>query len=96
MLTQSAAQVQRGRYRPQPLKRFAKAEFGSHSPRIGGASDLGDESPLLLQAKGRWAGDLGAIYCRLTRRGLVRASRKMQKSSAVDMEELYEAFAQPA
>ena len=75
---------------------FAKAEFGSHSPRIGGASDLGDESPLLLQAKGRWAGDLGAIYCRLTRRGLVRASRKMQKSSAVDMEELYEAFAQPA
>ena len=51
---------------------------------------------MLLQAKGRWAGDLGAIYCRLTRRGLVRASRKMQKSSAVDMEELYEAFAQPA
>ena len=75
---------------------FAKAEFGGHSPRIGGASDLGDESPLLLQAKGRWAGDLGAIYCRLTRRGLVRASHKMQKSSAVDMEELYEAFAQPA
>ena len=75
---------------------FNPDEFGAHSPRIGGATHIGDTSPLLLQAKGRWAGDLGAIYCRLTRRGLVRASRKMQKSSAVDMEELYEAFAQPA
>jgi hypothetical protein len=75
---------------------FRRSEFGAHSPRIGGATDLGDESPLLLQAKGRWAGDIGKIYARLTRRGLVRASRAMQKRGAKDMEEIYDAFAQPA
>ena len=50
----------------------------------------------MLQAKGRWAGDIGKIYSRLTRRGLVRASRAMQKRGAKDMEEIYDAFAQPA
>lgn len=75
---------------------FKPREFGAHSPRIGGATDIGDESPLLLQAKGRWAGDIGQIYARLTRRGLVRASRAMQRSNAKDMEEIYDAFAQPA
>ena len=42
----------------QPREKFTK-----HSPRVGAASDLGDmnASPLLLQAKGRWAGDLGKI-----------------------------------
>ena len=75
---------------------FAEKEFGAHSPRIGGATDIGDESPLLLQAKGRWAGDVAKIYNRLTRRGLVRASKAMHKKGARDMEEIYSAFAQPA
>ena len=75
---------------------FDPAEFGAHSPRIGGATDISDKSPLLLQAKGRWAGDLGAIYSRLTRRGLVRASKAMQRRGGRDMEELHAAFAQPA
>ena len=72
--------------------------MGAHSFRIGGASDLAEQgaSQLLLQAKGRWAGDLGKIYARLTRRGLVRASRAMQKRGSRDLEEIYEAFAQPA
>ena len=71
-------------------------EFGAHSPRIGGATDVGDKSPLMLQAKGRWGSDIGAIYARLTRRGLVRASRAMQGNNARDMEELCPSFVQPA
>ena len=84
------------------VKRVAKAlgfdpkHFGAHSPRIGGATDIGDTSPLLLQAKGRWSSDVAKIYARLTRRGLVRASRAMQKGGARDMEEIYATFAQPA
>lgn len=75
---------------------FDPKHFGTHSPRIGGATDIGDESPLMLQAKGRWAGDLGKIYSRLTRRGLVRASRAMQHRGSRDMEEIHAAFSQPA
>ena len=75
---------------------YKEKHFGAQSPRIGGATDIGEGSPLLLQAKGRWAGDLGKIYARLTRRGLVRASRAMQKRGSRDLEEIYEAFAQPA
>ena len=75
---------------------FAAADFGGHSPRIGGATDIGDRNPLMLQAKGRWAGDIARIYNRLTRRGLVKASRAMHTRGATDMEELYAGFAQPA
>ena len=50
----------------------------------------------MLQAKGRWAGDIARIYNRLTRRGLVKASRAMHTRGATDMEELYAGFAQPA
>ena len=75
---------------------FNPEHFGAHSPRIGGATDIGDESPLMLQAKGRWAGDLGWLYSRLTRSKLVHQSRAMQKSRARDMEELHPGFAQPA
>jgi len=75
---------------------FDPRDFGAHSPRIGGATDLGEKSPLMLQAKGRWAGDLGKIYARLTRRGLVRASRAMQHRGSRDMEEIHAAFSQPA
>ena len=65
------------------VKRVAKALgfdpnlFGGHSPRIGGATDIGDTNPLMLQAKGRWGSDIARIYNRLTRRGLVKASRAM-------------------
>ena len=50
----------------------------------------------MLKAKGRWAGDLGRLYARLTRRGLVAASRAMQRRSSRDMEELHADFVQPA
>ena len=75
---------------------FDPDHFGGHSPRIGGATDIGDKNPLLLMAKGRWAGDIAKIYNRLTRRGLVRASHAMQGKGARDMEEIYYEFAQPA
>lgn len=75
---------------------FDPAEFGEHSPRIGGATDVSDRLPLLLQAKGRWAGDIGQINARPKKRSLVAASRAMQRYGARDMEELHQAFAQPA
>ena len=78
----------------QPRKKFTK-----HSPRVGAASDLGDmnASPLLLQAKGRWAGDLGKIYSRMTRRKQLAVSRgMMRKRTGRDMEELIPGFVQPA
>jgi hypothetical protein len=83
------------------IKRTAAAlslpqqEFGAHSLRIGGATDIGDESPLLLQAKGRWASDIAGIYARLTRRGLVKSAWAMHKRSSRDMEELHSNFVQP-
>ena len=74
------------------------ARVGAHSFRIGGATDLADQnaSPLLLQAKGRWASDIGRIYARMTRRAQLAASRLMQQRGARDMEELFPAFAQAA
>ena len=50
----------------------------------------------MLQAKGRWASEIAKIYVRLTRRGLINASKAMQGKGARDMEELYADFAQPA
>ena len=87
------------------VKEFAKAagqdpkKYGKHSGRIGGATDLADSgaSPLLLQAKGRWSGDLGRIYARMTRRGQLAASRTMMRARVGrDLEELFPGFVQPA
>lgn len=75
------------------------SQWGSHSCRIGGATDLastGESTELLLKAKGRWASDIGAIYARLTRRQLLAASRLMQRGWGRDMEELIPSFTQPA
>ena len=76
----------------------AGAPVGAHSFRIGGATDLADRgaSPLLLQAKGRWASDIGRIYARMTRRSQMAASRLMQQRGGEDMEELFPGFTQPA
>jgi hypothetical protein len=74
-----------------------RAHWGAHSGRIGGATDLastGRASQLLLQAKGRWASDIGRIYARMTRRCQLAASRLMQKARGRDLEELLPDFAQ--
>lgn len=74
-------------------------QFGAHSPRVGGATDLastGKSTELLLRAKGRWASDIGAIYARMTRRSLLAASRLMQKAKGRDLEEILPDFVQPA
>lgn len=74
-------------------------EWGAHSCRIGGATDLvstGKASPLLLQAKGRWASDIGRIYARMTRRCHLAASELMQKAKGRDVEELFPDFVQAA
>ena len=76
------------------------SEWGaSHSCRIGGATDLvatGQASPLLLQAEGRWASDVGRIYERMTRRCHLAASTLMQSARGRDVEELLPGFVQAA
>lgn len=87
------------RTRVQELGYEQPEEWGAHSCRIGGATDLvaaGDVSPLLLQAKGRWGSDIGRIYARMTRRSQLAASRLMQKARGRDFEEIYASFVQPA
>ena len=74
-----------------------RSEWGAHSARIGGATDLaatGESSPVLLQAKGRWASDIGRIYARMTRRSQLAASRLMQEARGRDLEELLPGFTQ--
>lgn len=75
------------------------SEWGAHSCRIGGATDLvatRQASPLLLQAKGRWASDIGKIYARMTRRCHLAASELMQSAKGRDVEELLPSFVQAA
>ena len=72
-------------------------EFGAHSMRIGGATDLVDRhaSPLLLQAKGRWGSDIGKVYARMTRKAQLDVSLLMQKrGGGRDLEELFPNFTQ--
>jgi hypothetical protein len=74
-------------------------KFNGHSARIGGATDLADvnASPLWVQGKGRWAGDIGRIYTRLTRRAQMAASRAMMSGRrGRDLEEIFPAYVQPA
>ena len=74
-------------------------KFHGHSARIGGATDLADvnASPLWVQGKGRWAGDIGRIYTRLTRRSQLAASRAMMCGKrGRDLEEIFPSYVQPA
>lgn len=74
-------------------------DWGAHSCRIGGATDLVSTekaSPLLLQAKSRWASDIGRIYARMTRRCHLAASELMQAAKGRDVEELMPGFVQAA
>ena len=76
---------------------IVRKQWGAHSGRIGGATDLaatGKASQLLLQAKGRWASDLGRIYARMTRRCQLAASRLMHTARGRDLEEIHPDFTQ--
>ena len=77
----------------------SKSQWGAHSPRIGGATDLATTdkcSPALLAAKGRWASDIGNIYARMTRKSQLAASRLMQTARGRDLEEILPQFTQGA
>lgn len=87
------------RRRMEALGYSEASRWGAHSCRIGGATDLvatGRASQVLLQAKGRWASDVGRIYARMTRKGQIAASRLMQDARGRDLEELLPGFVQPA
>ena len=87
------------------IKRYAEKlglpakEFGAHSTRIGGATDLvasGEGSELLLEAKGRWGSDIGKIYARQTRRAHLAASDAMYRAKGKDLEEILPSYSQAA
>lgn len=87
------------------MKRYARMlgwdpkQAGAHSPRIGGASEYvatGEASQLLLEARGRWNGDIAAIYARMTLRMHQAASDMMFAARGRDLEELMPQFVQPA
>ena len=87
------------RQRMRSIGYATASDWGAHSCRIGGATDLvatGKASPLLLQAKGRWASDIGRIYARMTRRCHLAASELMQSAKGRDVEELLPDFVQAA
>ena len=76
------------------------AQFGAHSCRIGGATDLFSDSrnkdiEIILQNRGRWASDVYRIYVRITRRAHLHASHSMFAAGGRSMEELLPSFAQP-
>mmetsp|Transcript_12849 Transcript_12849/g.32071 ORF Transcript_12849/g.32071 Transcript_12849/m.32071 type:complete len:138 (+) Transcript_12849:1040-1453(+) len=87
------------RRRMRALGETSLDDWGAHSCRIGGATDLGSSrgaSPLLLQARGRWASDIGKIYNRMTRQALLAASKMMYGvPKGRDLEEIFPDFAQP-
>lgn len=75
------------------------SDWGCHSARIGGATDLASTGRLCqstLQAKGRWASDVAKIYARGTRRSQLEASALMQRARGRDLEEIYPSYSQPA
>jgi hypothetical protein len=77
----------------------SESEWGAHSMRIGGATDLvatGGCSEVLLAAKGRWGSDIGKIYARMTRRAQLAASKLMQAARGRDIEELIPTYVQAA
>ena len=104
--------ARRGTYKPisvdgfrQIIRRFAQLlqlparEFGAHSCRIGGATDLFSNNAtkdiaVIVQNKGRWSSDIWKIYARLTRRDHLHASRMMFSNSGRSMEELIPNYTQ--
>ena len=75
-------------------------EFGGHSFRIGGATDLADAGGTAeqLRARGRWCGlELGWIYARDTVGQQIATADAICKSNhTVSLEEIVTGFTQPA
>lgn len=76
-------------------------QFGAHSCRIGGATDLfadnqSDDIIVALQNRGRWASDVYKIYVRITRRSHLHTSQLMFAAGGRSLEELIPSFVQPA
>ena len=87
------------RKRMRQIGELRPREWTAHSPRIGGATDLASTGKLCqttLQAKGRWASDIGRIYVRGTRRAQLKASRLIQQGRGRDLEEIFPHFSHPA
>jgi hypothetical protein len=75
------------------------ADFGGHSFRIGGATDLADAGGTKdqLKARGRWAGvDIGWIYARDTVGKQMRKADAIARASSASVEELYPQWVQRA
>ena len=71
-----------------------------HSCRIGGATDLMGNATFdckySLKAAGRWAGDVGEIYARRTRKAQLLASSQMHMDGGEDLEQIFPSYTQCA
>ena len=77
----------------------SQANCGAEGGAVGGwgHSATGRTSQLLLQAKGRWASDIAAIYSRMTRKQQLVVSDLMYEALGRDLEEeIMPELSQPA
>ena len=79
---------------------FDPAEFGAHSPRIGGATDLRDafreSSQRRIKERGRWASDVAQLYQRALLSAQLDVSVGMAEAVSRDLEEALVGWTQPA
>ena len=80
-------------------------EFGAHSARIGGASDLHDrlasrsppvDSRPLIKARGRWRSDIYHVYTRSALATAMGATAGMVDVDSVEMEAIFSGWTEPA
>jgi len=72
----------------QEAGRGDQDRVGSHSLRIGGCSTLlaNGESPIIVQALGRWSSDIYRIYCRQSKHSMLKAMKRMGRKSFSSIE----------
>ena len=81
-------------------------DFGAHSSRIGGATDLRelydpsssglDEAKRVLKVRGRWKSDIAYIYARSSLDTCLEASARLADVCGRDVEAAFAGWAEPA
>ena len=75
-------------------------QFGTHSLRIGGATDwrdvFGADAERIVTQRGRWDSDIGQIYQRALAGAQLRGSTAVGDAEGADLETLCHGWCQPA
>ena len=105
-----------GAFSTSDMRRIARAvafaagerpeDFGAHSFRIGGASDVKDlfdasaagleEAKRMLKKRGRWRSDIAFIYSRASLDVSLEMSVRLASVDGRDVEGAFAAWAEPA